>query len=210
MQSPNPRLTGQSEWHANAVSGKPRHLASPQRISRFTRIPAFATSLSERRHRCETRWGCCRLTRVTIRVDLPPVSWTPRLSYQCLVFAPRLERSRTEVAKLRMSSLPVVEERSLVRCSSGATRLFVRPLAHAKITRARCANACAVCRPARPAFQRLAFVAGEPQRRDGMADRHERSLERTSARTRCSIFFRLTRLEDRNDPSREASQRAGS
>src|SRR5260370_15620632 len=47
----------------------------------------------------------------------------------------------SRAATNRLRHLPTV---CLVRRSSRATRVFVRPLAHAKITRARCANACAV------------------------------------------------------------------
>src|SRR6266478_6159051 len=47
----------------------------------------------------------------------------------------------SRAATNRLRHLPTV---CLVRRSSRATRVFVRPLAHAKITRARCANACPV------------------------------------------------------------------
>src|SRR5437870_5413730 len=47
----------------------------------------------------------------------------------------------SRAATNRLRHLPTV---CLVRRSSRATRVFVRPLAHAKITRALCANACAV------------------------------------------------------------------
>ena len=66
-------------------------------------------------------------------------------------------------------------------------------------------------RPTSPAFQHVAFLVGQRQHRERTTDGRAFSFlsRERSARTRCSNFFRLTRLGARSDPWPRAGWRRG-